>query len=293
MELDALAQLERPGEPVVGHAPGLGQLRLDVHGVLAEDHQVLEHLDAGLDRLAVGRLRQVERNRVAPAAPYEGSAGGLFGRPAERGQQAQGQNHSDHEFAHTPSSGWWWMGLRSRRAKARAAATGVSPMIAGSSTAKATGLQCVWGGARVQGFRVQGGSWVSGCLGIMRVMTPGATLSASTFVFCGRGFQPRSSRLESRSHMKHAGWLESCLVFRRAPGLFRISKFVLRIFTFVAPSSAQSLLPWMVAARAGQASAFPATPAAPRPRRGERGRRARAAGRRPPRRSPRSRSRRW
>ena len=59
VELDALAQLEGPGQPVVGNLPGLGQLGLDVHGVLAEDDQVLEHLDAGLDRLAVRGLGQV------------------------------------------------------------------------------------------------------------------------------------------------------------------------------------------------------------------------------------------
>jgi hypothetical protein len=34
-----------------------------------------------------------------------------------------------------------------------------------------------------------------------QIMVRGATLSARTF-FGGRGFQPRSSRLESRSHRK-------------------------------------------------------------------------------------------
>jgi hypothetical protein len=36
---------------------------------------------------------------------------------------------------------------------------------------------------------------------VKQAMARGATLSARTF-FCGRGFQPRSSRLESRSHGK-------------------------------------------------------------------------------------------
>jgi hypothetical protein len=47
-------------------------------------------------------------------------------------------------------------------------------------------------------------------------MTPGVRLSASKLFFCGSGFQPRSSPLESlafakdrrRSHMRHANLLE-------------------------------------------------------------------------------------
>jgi hypothetical protein len=37
-----------------------------------------------------------------------------------------------------------------------------------------------------------------------RGMTPGVAVSASNFCFFGRGFQPRSSRLESRSHRGNA-----------------------------------------------------------------------------------------
>jgi hypothetical protein len=39
-------------------------------------------------------------------------------------------------------------------------------------------------------------------------MALSATLSASKFILCGRGFQPRSSRLESRSHKGNANLLE-------------------------------------------------------------------------------------
>jgi hypothetical protein len=102
VKFDALAQLEGPGQAVVGDLPGLGQLGLDVHRILAEDDQVLEDLDAGLDGLAVGGLGQVKRDRVAAAAPDKGPAGRrLVGTPAARGQQAQDQEHTGHQFAHT------------------------------------------------------------------------------------------------------------------------------------------------------------------------------------------------
>jgi hypothetical protein len=40
-----------------------------------------------------------------------------------------------------------------------------------------------------------------------RSMAFGATLSSRKIVVCGRGFQPRSSRLESRSHRGNANLL--------------------------------------------------------------------------------------
>src|SRR4029079_16952039 len=64
LELDALAQMERPRRAVVTRLPALGEARLDVRRPRLPGHQRLENLLDDPRCLSVGHEAPVERDRI-------------------------------------------------------------------------------------------------------------------------------------------------------------------------------------------------------------------------------------